>query len=262
MVALITSVLGAAIPCRRAARLGVSPERQLFLPGAAAHLPDHHQPGMDPQAHGQLHPPLLRQAGIELAHGLHASPARPARPAGRHLRAPGGSRSRRAGHRRDTGRYARQSGRSPWRRCLDRPAPPRAGLRGRAASTSAVESTRSQNSTVSWRRSASGGAEAAGGGAGRDEGAAGETGVAVSPVQTRTRPVLIGREALALDELVFERFQVRRHPAETATGGSDTSGGPAGAAGRSPDPPPRQSPPRLLPAWCSASVLVCDSIIA
>jgi hypothetical protein len=32
------------------------------------------------------------------------------------------------------------------------------------------------------------------------------------------------------------------------TGGSDTSGGPAGAGGRSPDPPPRQSPPRVLPS--------------
>ena len=56
MAALITSVLGAAMPCRRAATLGVSPERQLLLPGAAAHLAHHDQPGMDPQAHGQVHP--------------------------------------------------------------------------------------------------------------------------------------------------------------------------------------------------------------
>src|SRR5262249_18975424 len=50
-----------------------------------------------------------------------------------------------------------------------------------------VESTRSQNNTVSWRRSASGGAEAAGG---ETDTEAGEAGVAVSPVQTRTRPTL------------------------------------------------------------------------
>jgi transposase-like protein len=41
-------------------------QRQLFLPGAAAHLAHHHQSGVEPQAHGQVHPPLWRQAGIEL----------------------------------------------------------------------------------------------------------------------------------------------------------------------------------------------------
>ena len=55
-------------------------QRQLFLPGAAAHLPDHDQPGMDPQAHRQLHPTLLRQAGIELAQGLHDPQPGPHRP--------------------------------------------------------------------------------------------------------------------------------------------------------------------------------------
>ena len=63
-------------------QVGGLAERQLFLPGAAAHLPHHHQPGMDPQAHGQLHPPLLRQAGIELAQGLHHPQPGPHRPLG------------------------------------------------------------------------------------------------------------------------------------------------------------------------------------
>ena len=44
--------------------------------------------------------------------------------------------------------------------------------------------------------------------------------------------------------------------------GGDRSRGPAGAAARSPDPPPRQSPPRVLPAWCSANVLMDECIIA
>jgi hypothetical protein len=48
--------------------------------------------------------------------------------------------------------------------------------------------TRSQKRMVSWRRSASGGAEAADGGAWTDAGDAGETGVSMSPVQTKPRP--------------------------------------------------------------------------
>jgi hypothetical protein len=35
---------------------------------------------MDAQAHGQLHPPLLLQAGIEWSHRLHHSQPRPYRP--------------------------------------------------------------------------------------------------------------------------------------------------------------------------------------
>ena len=57
-----------ALQARR--QVGGLAERQLFLPGATAYLPHHHEPGMDAQAHGQLHPPLLRQAGIELPQGL------------------------------------------------------------------------------------------------------------------------------------------------------------------------------------------------
>jgi hypothetical protein len=37
---------------------------------------------MDPQAHGQVHPPLLLQAGIELPHGLHDPQAGAHRPLG------------------------------------------------------------------------------------------------------------------------------------------------------------------------------------
>ena len=55
---------------------------QLFLPRAASHLTHHHQPGMDAQAHGQVHPSLLRQAGIELAHGLDDAQPGPHRPLG------------------------------------------------------------------------------------------------------------------------------------------------------------------------------------
>ena len=70
MAALITTVLGAAMPCRRR-EVGRLAECQLFLTGAAPHLPDDYEPGMDPQAHGQVHPALLYQACIELAQGLH-----------------------------------------------------------------------------------------------------------------------------------------------------------------------------------------------
>ena len=63
-------------------QVGGLAERQLFLPRAAPHVTHHHQPGMDAQAHGQVHPPLLRQAGIELAQGLHDPQPGPHRPLG------------------------------------------------------------------------------------------------------------------------------------------------------------------------------------
>ena len=67
--------IGRGEPLQAGRQVGRLAQRQLFLPRTAAHLPHHHQPGMDPQAHGELHPPLLPQAGIELAHGLdHAQP--------------------------------------------------------------------------------------------------------------------------------------------------------------------------------------------
>ena len=55
MVALITRVLGAARPCRRAARLGLA-QRQLFLPGATSHLTHDDQAGVDAEARRQVHP--------------------------------------------------------------------------------------------------------------------------------------------------------------------------------------------------------------
>jgi hypothetical protein len=51
-------------------QVGGLAQRQLFLPGAASYVTDHDQPGMDPQAHGQVHPVLLLQAVIELTQGL------------------------------------------------------------------------------------------------------------------------------------------------------------------------------------------------
>ena len=52
-------------------------ERQLLLTGATPDLTHHHQPGMAPQAHAQVRPPLLLQAGVELAHRLHDAQPRP-----------------------------------------------------------------------------------------------------------------------------------------------------------------------------------------
>ena len=67
--------IGCRNPLQAGRQVGRLAQRQLFLPRTATHLTHHHEPGMAPQAHGQLHPPLLPQAGIELAHGLdHAQP--------------------------------------------------------------------------------------------------------------------------------------------------------------------------------------------
>ena len=54
-------------------------------------------------------PALWVRRVLSCSHGLHHAQARPARPAGRRLHAPGDSQSRPAGHRRDTGQYAPQS---------------------------------------------------------------------------------------------------------------------------------------------------------
>jgi hypothetical protein len=51
-------------------KIGSLTQRQLFLPGATSHVADHHQPGMDAEAYGQVHPPLLPQVSIELAQSL------------------------------------------------------------------------------------------------------------------------------------------------------------------------------------------------
>jgi hypothetical protein len=51
--------------------IGRLAEGQLLVLRPAPDLAHDHLTRMDAQAHRQLHPPLLRQAGIELAHGLH-----------------------------------------------------------------------------------------------------------------------------------------------------------------------------------------------
>ena len=50
-------------------QVGGLAEGELFLARSAPHVADYHQPGMDAQAHGQVHRTLLRQAGIELSEG-------------------------------------------------------------------------------------------------------------------------------------------------------------------------------------------------
>jgi hypothetical protein len=55
---------------------------ELFLPGTAAYLSHHHQPGMAPQAYGEVHPVLLPQARVELSDGLDHPEAGPHSPLG------------------------------------------------------------------------------------------------------------------------------------------------------------------------------------
>ena len=122
-MALITRVLGAAMALQAGRQVGRLAECQLLLPGPAAHL-THHRPGRYgcPDARPGAPPAVLRAGSAQCAQPFlsrrvlscpraRSSRARPAPPAGHRLRAPGGSRSRRAGHRPDTVRYARQSGR-------------------------------------------------------------------------------------------------------------------------------------------------------
>jgi alkylhydroperoxidase/carboxymuconolactone decarboxylase family protein YurZ len=47
-------------------QVGGLAEGELFLARPAPHVAHHHQPGMDPQAHGQVHLPLRPQGGREL----------------------------------------------------------------------------------------------------------------------------------------------------------------------------------------------------
>ena len=71
VVALITTVLGAAIPCRRAARLGVSPRAKCSCRVLPPISPTTTSPVWMPRRHSQLHTALLGQAGIQWSHGLH-----------------------------------------------------------------------------------------------------------------------------------------------------------------------------------------------
>jgi len=55
----MTSMFGSAIPCRRAAKFGVSPNDRLLLCGTRANeVADHHQPGCDADTGLQLCPRL------------------------------------------------------------------------------------------------------------------------------------------------------------------------------------------------------------
>jgi hypothetical protein len=51
--------------------IGRLTQRELFLAAATAHLAHDHQPGVDADAHGQLHPLVLCQTGIERSQRLH-----------------------------------------------------------------------------------------------------------------------------------------------------------------------------------------------
>ena len=74
-------------------------------------------------------------------------------------------------------------------------------------------------------------------------------------VCTRLQEVLKDESFLQGSEL---RVIQRELELESAIG----HGGPAGVRGQSPDPRPRQSPHRLLPAWRCACIRMWDSIIA
>ena len=55
-------------------------QRQVFVPPPTAHLPHHHEPGVDADPHRQPDPLVLAQPRIERLHGLHSSsPVRTAR---------------------------------------------------------------------------------------------------------------------------------------------------------------------------------------
>ena len=80
MAPLMTRVLGAASPCRRAATIRRLPQRQLLLTVTASYRTHHHQPGMHTYAHGESYALLLSQAGIEWVQSFqHPQPARTAR---------------------------------------------------------------------------------------------------------------------------------------------------------------------------------------
>ena len=63
-------------------QVGGLAEGELFLARPAPDVAHHHQPGMDPQAHSQVHPPLLPQMRVELAQGLHDPESSPHGPLG------------------------------------------------------------------------------------------------------------------------------------------------------------------------------------
>ena len=213
----MTTVLGAASPCRRAARLGVSPSANCSCRVPPPISPTTTSPVWIPRRTASC-TPAPAPGGYSDAPWPPRFPGQPARPVGHHLRVPGDSRSRPGDHRRDTGRYGPHSGRSPWRRSLDRPAPPRASSSGSSWLARTVESTRSLNSTVSWRRSASGDAEFGESGVWRERsrGLAGVVPRLYRPRQPRPAPGPPHRAPrLGVDEFVLHRgesFVVKLEP--------------------------------------------------
>ena len=212
--------IGRREPLQAGREVGRLAQGQLFLPPPAPHLPHHDQPGMDPQAHGQVHPPLLPQAGIELSHGLdHAQPG-PHRPLRIVFMRQGIAKV-------DQQAIAEILGDMPLKALDHLGAGVLIGPHHLAQvfrvelAGEAVESTRSQNSTVSWRRSASGECGSAwrrgstwdGWSSCVADGGRRREGESCGASSARTRPdqhaaVLIDREPLALDEFVLQVFQM------------------------------------------------------
>ena len=115
VAALIATVSGAASPCRRAATLGVSPSANCSWRLPPPISPTTTRPGMDAQAHRQLHPLLLRQAGIEFPHGLHNAQAGAHGPLGVIFVRLGIAKVDQQAVAEILGDIAARSGRSPWR---------------------------------------------------------------------------------------------------------------------------------------------------
>ena len=108
------------------------PECQLLLPGATADLTHHHEPGMDPQAHGQFHTPILLQMRIELPHGLHDAQPGPHGPLRVIFVGQGIAKVDQQAIAEVLGDMPLKAGDHLGAGRLDRPAPPRATLPGRA----------------------------------------------------------------------------------------------------------------------------------
>ncbi len=71
---------GEALEPRR--DVGRFPERQVLVPPATAHHPHHDRAGVDAEPHGELHPVLCRQTGIQGGDGLDNAQAGVHRPPG------------------------------------------------------------------------------------------------------------------------------------------------------------------------------------
>ena len=147
--------VGRGQPLETGGQVGRVPEGQVFVPPAAAHLADHHPPGVDADPHRQADARVPQQAGRQRPHRLqHAQ-------AGAH----GALRvifMRLRIAKVDEQAIAQVLGDMPSK-ALDHGdagglvgADHLAEVFGIELPCQGVESARSQNSTVSWRRSASG----------------------------------------------------------------------------------------------------------